>query len=78
MAWQVGMTPKARKQAASLPRKAKDALILLMGDMEAGGPVRGDWPNYSRLAELQQAVRNEAPLPYQEGEALLCGGVGSH
>ncbi len=53
MTWQVGMTPKVKKQAASLPQKARDALILLMGDMEASGPVRGDWPNYSKLSDTK-------------------------
>ncbi|MBQ9453864.1 MAG: cytotoxic translational repressor of toxin-antitoxin stability system [Desulfovibrio sp.] len=53
MAWLVGMTPKAKKQASSLPRKVKDALTLLMGDMEADGPVRGDWPNYGKLSDTK-------------------------
>ena len=53
MAWLVGMTSKAKKQAASLPQRVKDALALLMGDMEAGGPVRGDWPNYGKLSDTR-------------------------
>ena len=53
MAWHVGLTPKAKKQATSLPQKVKAALALLMGDMEAGGPVRGDWPNYGKLSDTK-------------------------
>ena len=51
MAWHVG--PQGKKQAALLPQKVKAALALLMGDMEAGGPVRGDWPNYGKLSDTK-------------------------
>ena len=53
MVWQVALTPKAKKQAASLPQRVKAALALLMSDMEAGGPVRGDWPNYGKLSDTK-------------------------
>ena len=53
MVWQVALTPRAKKQAASLPQKVRAALALLMGDMEAGGPVRGDWPNYGKLSDTK-------------------------
>ena len=50
MAWQVTITKKAVKGLAKLPSGAKKALALLMAEIEAKGPVRGDWPNYSKLA----------------------------
>lgn len=53
MVWQVALTPKAKKQAASLPQRVKAALALLMSDMEADGPVRGDWPNYGKLSDTK-------------------------
>lgn len=40
---------KAEKQAALLPRPVLAALYELMREIEQRGPVRGDWPNYSRL-----------------------------
>ena len=32
-----------------LPEKVKRILVLLIAEMEAQGPVRGNWPNYSKL-----------------------------
>ncbi|MBI4799664.1 MAG: cytotoxic translational repressor of toxin-antitoxin stability system [Desulfarculus sp.] len=49
MAWTVTVSAKARKGIDKLPEAARKALALLMKDMEAGGPVRGDWPNYGKL-----------------------------
>lgn len=50
MEWRVEFTTKAAKQVAKLPRKAADGLAALVLDIVAGGPVRGDWPNYSKLS----------------------------
>jgi mRNA-degrading endonuclease RelE of RelBE toxin-antitoxin system len=49
MAWIVRLTAKAEKQAAKLPHPVMAALHELMQGIKASGPVRGDWPNYSRL-----------------------------
>lgn len=49
MKWTVTFTGKARKQKGKLPRKIRELLFLLAKDIEASGPVRGDWPNYSKL-----------------------------
>lgn len=47
--WQVNLTPKARKQKDRLPKTIQEQLLFLIRDIEKHGPVRGDWPNYSKL-----------------------------
>lgn len=49
MGWTVLITAKAEKGIGKLPEAARKALALLLADIEAGGPVRGDWPNYGKL-----------------------------
>lgn len=50
MQWHVRLTRKAEKQSLKLPRPALAALYELMASIGRSGPVRGDWPNYSKLA----------------------------
>ena len=47
--WVVKLSRRADKSLDYLSPLVKGALALLISDIEAGGPVRGDWPNYSRL-----------------------------
>jgi len=49
MSWIVTFTAKARKQKEKLPEKIAALLFQLAKDIEKLGPVRGDWPNYSKL-----------------------------
>lgn len=49
MPWTVTFSLKAVKQKKRLPEKIRELLFQLARDIEAFGPVRGDWPNYSRL-----------------------------
>lgn len=49
MAWVVKLHKKAEKQALKMPRQAMAALYQLMLCIKENGPVRGDWPNYSKL-----------------------------
>jgi len=51
MDWTVELTSKAKKQAEKLPKRIVAALIQLMMDIRISGPIRGDWPNYSKLSE---------------------------
>lgn len=51
MVWTVTISAKARKGLVKLPGAARKALALLMADIEAAGPVRGDWPNYGKLGK---------------------------
>ncbi len=48
-AWKVVIARKVEKKLGILPLPARSALALLMADIEAGGPARGDWPNYGKL-----------------------------
>lgn len=50
MKWTVTINRKAERQALSLPRKVVDRLRLLTEEIKLSGPVRGNWPNYSRLS----------------------------
>jgi mRNA-degrading endonuclease RelE of RelBE toxin-antitoxin system len=49
LSWKVGFTRKAEKQVSKLPQKQRDFLELLVIDIQANGPVRTDWQNYSKL-----------------------------
>jgi mRNA-degrading endonuclease RelE of RelBE toxin-antitoxin system len=50
MTWSVRITPKANKALGKLPQRVKETLVLLARAIELNGPVRGDWPNYGKLA----------------------------
>jgi mRNA-degrading endonuclease RelE of RelBE toxin-antitoxin system len=50
MAWMVNFSGKVLKQKAKLPEKIRELLFQLAKDIEASAPVRGDWPNYSKLS----------------------------
>jgi mRNA-degrading endonuclease RelE of RelBE toxin-antitoxin system len=51
MIWTVKIMRRALKQVDRLPVKVREILADLIRDMELHGPVRGNWPNYSRLSE---------------------------
>ncbi|MBE0502264.1 MAG: cytotoxic translational repressor of toxin-antitoxin stability system [Desulfuromonadales bacterium] len=50
MGWKVEFTNKARKQKEKLPRRIQEILFQLVCEIEMSGPVRGDWPHYSKLS----------------------------
>jgi len=47
--WMVTLSRRVDKSLDYLSLQVKGALALLISDIEARGPIRGDWPNYSRL-----------------------------
>lgn len=47
--WSVVLGRKARKQVKELPRQIFANFAALVLDIEKEGPVRGNWPNYSKL-----------------------------
>ncbi len=51
MPWTVKMSSKVQKSFRKLPKGVQDQAQFLMGDIEQHGPVRGDWPNYSKLGK---------------------------
>jgi mRNA-degrading endonuclease RelE of RelBE toxin-antitoxin system len=51
MTWTVEFTGKAKKQADKLPGRIREVLFLLVQEIGTTGPVRGNWPNYSKLSD---------------------------
>jgi mRNA-degrading endonuclease RelE of RelBE toxin-antitoxin system len=51
MSWIVEFTGRSKKQADKLPVKVREVLFQLTREIELSGPVRGDWPNYSKLSD---------------------------
>jgi mRNA-degrading endonuclease RelE of RelBE toxin-antitoxin system len=49
MAWTVHVLRKVEKQIPKLPKGVQQSLALLLREIEETGPVRGNWPNYSKL-----------------------------
>jgi mRNA-degrading endonuclease RelE of RelBE toxin-antitoxin system len=49
MTWTVHYSREAAKQFDKLPKPVQEAMDSLTADLESGGPVRGDWPNYGKL-----------------------------
>ena len=50
MSWLVRLSRAVEKQKDNLSKPVRQTLYALLGDIEAHGPIRGDWPNYSKLA----------------------------
>lgn len=50
MKWSISLTDKTEKQVDKLPKTVKERLILLIREIEAYGPVRGNWQNYGKLS----------------------------
>ena len=50
MTWTVLFTNNAAKQYKKLPKVIRDAIDALVMEIRIIGPVRGNWPNYSKLS----------------------------
>ncbi len=50
MSWTVVFSGRAKKQADKLSERVRGLLFQLACEIESSGPVRGDWPNYSKLS----------------------------
>ena len=51
MNFQVRYKRTVEKQINKLPKKIKQRLFALISDLEDMGPVRRNWPNYSKLGK---------------------------
>ncbi len=49
MAWKVTYSSKARKQLRKIDPNIVASVLSLVMDIEDRGPVRGDWPNFSKI-----------------------------
>ena len=54
MKWTVKYSKRAAKQAEKLLNKVFEILDLLVAEIELSGPVRGNWPNDSKLGGMLQ------------------------
>jgi hypothetical protein len=50
MGWAVTLDRQVLKQIPRLPKSVRKALVALQADLEAYGPVRGNWSNYGALS----------------------------
>ncbi|MFZ4403745.1 MAG: cytotoxic translational repressor of toxin-antitoxin stability system [Pseudobdellovibrionaceae bacterium] len=51
MSWIVTIHKKVKKGLNKLPKHIQEAFESLVVDLQDCGPVRGDWPNYSKLGD---------------------------
>ena len=51
MSWKVIYSKKIAKKRRELPSLVDSALKELIADLQELGPIRGDWPNYSKLSD---------------------------
>jgi mRNA-degrading endonuclease RelE of RelBE toxin-antitoxin system len=49
MNWTVTAAKAVRRQVDRLPMRVRERLFALLMEMERGGPIRGNWPNYGKL-----------------------------
>ena len=63
MKWTVKYSKRAAKQAEKLPNKVLEILDLLVAEIELSGPVRGNWPNYSKLGGMLHQRKNKKGHP---------------
>ncbi len=51
MQWSVEIKKQAVKRITRLPKTVRYSLFVLIKEIEEAGPVRGNWPNYSKLGK---------------------------
>jgi len=49
--WSVTFKKRVAKSLKQLPKNVQEAMESLVVDLQDGGPVRGEWPNYSKLSD---------------------------
>jgi hypothetical protein len=53
MPWTVTLHRDVAKTVLTLPQPVQDVLRLLLHELEAVGPMRGNWPNYGKLSRTR-------------------------
>ena len=49
--WTIKVKKKVGKSIQKLPKNVRVDFESLVADIQALGPIRGDWPNYSKLSD---------------------------
>jgi hypothetical protein len=47
--WTIGVDSRLAKRVAKLPLRVQQSFAALMQEIAREGPIRGNWPNYSKL-----------------------------
>lgn len=53
MAWTVRLHRQVERAIPKLPKRVQATLVALIREIEQGGPVRGNWPNYGKLSQVR-------------------------
>jgi mRNA-degrading endonuclease RelE of RelBE toxin-antitoxin system len=53
MHWQIVIRTRVAKQIQRLPRVVQQRYLVLQQELAIQGPVRGNWPNYSKLNDMR-------------------------
>ena len=53
MHWQILIRTRVAKQIQRLPRVVQQRYLVLQQELAIQGPVRGNWPNYSKLNDIR-------------------------
>jgi hypothetical protein len=53
MEWTVTLSKKSKKSILVMPQKVRKTLAFLIREIELTGPVKGNWPNYSKLGKTK-------------------------
>lgn len=51
MVYKVNIKKSALKGIDKMPLKVQERMVLLLMDLQEKGPLRSEWPNFSKLGE---------------------------
>lgn len=76
MIWKVEFTAKAGGQVALISEKARDALRLLVKDLQTNGPAPGiGWPHYGKLKGKKNEDKRHCHLSRGRPTYVCCWAV---
>ena len=76
MIWKIEFTRDATKQLKKLPRRAMEALRLLVEDLKNNGPAPGkNWPHYGKLKGSKKEDKRHCHLIRGKPTYVSCWAV---
>jgi hypothetical protein len=51
--FKIKFNKQVKKNLEKMPISIQKKFFYLVNDLEAGGPIRPEWPNYSKLSERE-------------------------